>query len=236
MATLYIVATPIGNLKDISERALSVLSNVSVIAAEDTRHTGILLSHYNIRKRLIACHQHNEKASSKGIIALLDEGLDVAYCSDAGTPGVSDPGSYLVEEVRKNGHQVVPVPGPSAFVTLLSVSGIVPKSYIFEGFLPQKDGKRRKRLNELFAFSLPFFIYESPYRAVKCMRDIVSIDRFSTVVMGRELTKEFEEIRKEGAEEILALLEARKEVKGEFVFLIIPSGGQNDNTEEDQDS
>ena len=236
MSTLYIVATPIGNLSDISQRALATLEMVDVVAAEDTRHTGALLSHFGMKKRLVSCHQQNEMASSQGIIKLLDEGMNVAFCSDAGTPGVSDPGARLVEEVRNNtGHDIVPIPGPSAFVTLLSVAGSIPKSYVFEGFLPQKSGKRRKRLEALFALSMPFFIYESPYRVVKCLSDIASISPDATCVMGRELTKEFEEIRKESASSLLSYLEGTDQVKGEFVILVIPGGEGDDNAQEDQE-
>ena len=133
MSTLYIVATPIGNLSDISQRALATLEMVDVVAAEDTRHTGALLSHFGMKKRLVSCHQQNEMASSQGIIKLLDEGMNVAFCSDAGTPGVSDPGARLVEEVRNNtGHDIVPIPGPSAFVTLLSVAAMSLKAFFLK--------------------------------------------------------------------------------------------------------
>ncbi|MGN1164127.1 MAG: ribosomal RNA small subunit methyltransferase I, partial [Candidatus Ornithospirochaeta sp.] len=136
MGTLYMVGTPIGNLEDITLRALDTLKKVDVIACEDTRHTSNLLNHYDIKKRLIACHSYNEEESAKGIISLLDQELDVAYCSDAGTPGVSDPGSRLVERVRsESDHTVVPIPGASAFVTLVSAAGRIGKAFLFEGFL-----------------------------------------------------------------------------------------------------
>ena len=135
MSTLYMVAGPIGNLDDITLRALKVLEAVDVVACEDTRHTGRLLTHFNLKKRCIACHSHNEEESAKGIVSLLDRGQDVAYMSDAGTPGISDPGARLVEVVRAAGHEVVPIPGASAFVTLLSAAGNVGRTYTFEGFL-----------------------------------------------------------------------------------------------------
>ena len=145
------VAGPIGNLDDITLRALKVLEAVDVVACEDTRHTGRLLTHFNLKKRCIACHSHNEEESAKGIVSLLDRGQDVAYMSDAGTPGISDPGARLVEAVRAAGHEVVPIPGASAFVTLLSAAGNVGRTYTFEGFLSPKRGRRVRRLEELVA-------------------------------------------------------------------------------------
>ena len=170
------VATPIGNLEDITYRAVRILGSVDVIACEDTRHTQQLLSHYGIRKRLIACHAHNEKESAKGILELLDSGMNVAYCSDAGTPGVSDPGARLVEAVREDGrHRVVPVPGASASVTLVSAAGNIGKSFTFEGFLSPKKGRRTKRLEELFSQKNAFIVYESPFRVVKTLEDIRNV-------------------------------------------------------------
>jgi len=151
MSTLYIVATPIGNLADMTYRAVEVLTNVDIIACEDTRHTQNLLNHYKISKRLIATHAHNEDNSAKGIIGLLEEGKDVAFVSDAGTPGISDPGSRLVERVRSSGFDVVPIPGASAFTTLVSVAGYIGRSIHFEGFLSPKSGRRKKRLKSCFS-------------------------------------------------------------------------------------
>ena len=163
MSTLYIVATPIGNLDDITLRAIKTLREAPVIACEDTRHTQMLLNHLDITgKRLIACHAHNEAASSQGIVGLLSQGLDVAYCSDAGTPGVSDPGSRLVRAVREAGFTVVPIPGASASVTLISASGLSGKTFTFEGFLSPKSGRRKTRLKELLSRDEAFIIYESP--------------------------------------------------------------------------
>ncbi len=136
MSTLYIVATPIGNLEDITYRAIRTLKEVDIIACEDTRHTSGLLSHYDIKKRLIACHSYNEEESANGIIELLDQGNNIAYCSDAGTPGVSDPGARLVERVRSGSeHNIVPIPGASAVTSLVSGAGNIGKSFPFEGFL-----------------------------------------------------------------------------------------------------
>ena len=143
------VATPIGNLEDITYRAVQTLKTVDVIACEDTRHTQQLLNHFEISKRLIACHAHNEINSAKGIVELLGSGLDVAFVSDAGTPGISDPGARVVTAVRQAGFPVVPIPGPSAVATLVSVAGFVGKSFTFEGFLSPRKGRRTKRLAQL---------------------------------------------------------------------------------------
>ena len=230
------VATPIGNLEDITYRAVKVLSSVDVIACEDTRHTQQLLSHYGIKKRLIACHAHNEKESAKGILELLDSGMNVAYCSDAGTPGVSDPGARLVEAVRKDGnHRVVPIPGASAFVSLVSVAGNIGKSFTFEGFLSPKKGRRTKRLEELFAAGNAFIIYESPFRVLKTLEDIRNVSSRCRIIAGRELTKTFEEILSGSPDEIIAALNAKDKIKGEFAIIVVPEV-DDDNTEEDPES
>ena len=205
-------------------------------ACEDTRHTGQLLAHYNIKKRCIACHAHNESESAKGIIALMDSGQDVAYCSDAGTPGISDPGARLAEAVRQSGHTVVPVPGASAFVTLLSVAGNVGKTFTFEGFLSPKKGRRTRRLEELVSRGESFIIYESPFRILKTLEDVRSTDPSCRVVVGRELTKQFEEIFSSDISSAIEMLSSKPSIKGEFAVVVIPSGGACDNAEEDQDS
>ncbi len=230
------VATPIGNLEDITLRALNVLRSVDIIACEDTRHTQNLLSRYDIHKRLIACHSYNEEESGKGIIALLDEGHDIAYCSDAGTPGISDPGSRLCERVRsESGHRIVPIPGPSAFVCLISACGRIGKAFTFEGFLSPKKGRRLKRLEELVKAGNTFVVYESPFRVVKTMEEIASFPEVKRLVVGRELSKAHEEINVGTPEEILALYRSRTAVKGEFVLLVVP-GDDCDNDKEDIDA
>ncbi len=235
MSNLYIVATPIGNLEDITLRALRVLKDVNVIACEDTRHTSLMLSHYEIKKRLIATHAHNEKESSKGILTLLDEGNDIAYCSDAGTPGISDPGAVLADYIRNNSdHNVIPIPGPSAFVTLISASGSVGRTYTFEGFLSPKSGRRKKRLEELISRREPFIIYESPFRVLKSLKEVKEIDPSISAVMGREMTKQFEEIKKGSIDDIISILEGKSSIKGEFAILFF--WNQDDKTEEDQDA
>lgn len=219
---LYMVATPIGNLEDITYRAVRILGEVDVIACEDTRHTSLLLSRYSIHKRLIACHAHNEEESAKGILGLLDSGLNVAYCSDAGTPGVSDPGARLVEYIRQDGrHRVVPIPGASAGVSLVSAAGNIGKSFTFEGFLSPKQGRRRERLSELFSRGEAFIVYESPFRVVKTLRDIAEAGE-ARLVIGRELTKAHEEIISGSAEEMLEEFSRREQIKGEFAILVVP--------------
>lgn len=236
MSTLYIVATPIGNLEDITLRAIKTLESVDIVACEDTRHTQLLLNHLNIHKRTIACHSYNEEESAKGIIELLDSGADIAYCSDAGTPGVSDPGARLVERVRKESdHKIVPIPGASASVTLISAAGKVGKTFTFEGFLSPKKGRRTKRLEELIARKECFIIYESPFRVLKTLEEIKAIDSSLKVVFGRELTKAFEEIFSGTVEKAIETLKARSAIKGEFAIAIVP-GDDDDKREEASDS
>ena len=233
---LYMVATPIGNLEDMTYRAVRVLSEVDVIACEDTRHTAQLLSHYGIHKKLIACHAHNEVESSQGILALLDEGKNVAYCSDAGTPGVSDPGARLVEAVRSSErHSIIPLPGASAVVTLVSVAGNIGKSFTFEGFLSPKKGRRTKRLEKLFSDGNAFVIYESPFRILKTLEDIKGVSPDCRIVAGRELTKAFEEIITGSIASVIDKLKAKDRIKGEFALIVIPET-DDDNSEEVPDS
>lgn len=220
MSTLYIVGTPIGNLGDITYRAVETLKNVDVVAAEDTRHTLQLLTHLEIRKPLISCRAQNEKIAAQKIIQLMDEGKNIAFASDAGTPGISDPGAILAGLVRKAGHSVVPIPGPSAFATLASVAGAGGKTLIFEGFLSPKPGKRRSRLKELLFTEDAIVLYESPFRIVKLLTDIADIDNNRRVVVGRELTKLHEEIVEGTAAELRDDFTSRASIKGEFAVFI----------------
>ncbi len=220
MSTLFIVGTPIGNLGDITFRAVETFKSVDVIAAEDTRHTLQLLNHLEITKPLISCRSQNEEFASQKIIKLLDEGQTVAYASDAGTPGISDPGAVLAGLARKAGHTVVPIPGPSAFASLVSVAGAGGKTLIFEGFLSPKPGRRRSRLRELLATGDAVVLYESPFRIVKLLVDIAEIDGTRRVVVGRELTKLHEEIIEGTAEEIRDDFANRDKVLGEFAVFI----------------
>ena len=225
MAKLYVVGTPIGNLGDITFRAVETLKNVDYIAAEDTRHTLQLLNHFEIKKPLVSCRAQNERFAGEKIVKLLEEGHDVAYTSDAGTPGVSDPGEVLVDVVRQAGFDVVPIPGPAAFATLVSVAGSGGKTLIFEGFLSPKPGKRRSRLRELMATGDAVVIYESPFRIVKLLTDIADIQSDRRIVVGRELTKLHEEITSGTASELLEDYASRQSIKGEFAVFI--SGVKN---------
>ncbi len=220
MSVLYIVATPIGNLGDITHRALETFKQVDVIACEDTRHTLQLLTHFGIRKPLVSCRSQNEKTASAKIIELLRNGQSVAYASDAGTPALSDPGAVLVRGVREAGFTVVPLPGASAFATLLSVCGAVDKSVLFEGFLSPKPGRRRSRVRELMESGYASILYESPFRIVKLLGDIAETDSGRRVVVGRELTKLHEEIVFGTAQEVLDDFSARSKVLGEFSVFI----------------
>lgn len=220
MSTLYIVGTPIGNLGDITFRAVETFKSVDVVAAEDTRHTLQLLNHLEIKKPLVSCRSQNEEVASQKIIKMLDEGQTVAYASDAGTPGISDPGAILAGLARKAGHTVVPIPGASAFASLVSVAGAGGKTLVFEGFLSPKPGRRRSRLKELMEMEAAIVLYESPFRIVKLLTDIADIDSERRVVVGRELTKMHEEIVEGTAQELLENFASRSKIQGEFAVFI----------------
>lgn len=225
MSTLYIVGTPIGNLGDITYRALETFKAVDVIACEDTRHTLQLLNHFEIKKPLVSCRAQNEQVAAQKLVRLLDEGQTVAYASDAGTPGISDPGAVLVDVAREAGHDVVPIPGACAFVSLASVAGSGGKSLLFEGFLSPKPGRRRSRLRELMATGFAFVLYESPFRIVKLLTDIADIQCERRIVVGRELTKLHEEIVEGTAAEVLENFAGRSKILGEFAVFV--SGSKN---------
>jgi 16S rRNA (cytidine1402-2'-O)-methyltransferase len=220
MGILYIVATPIGNLADITFRALKTLKEADVIACEDTRHTLKLLNHYEIQKPLMSCRSHNEKIAAERIIELLEEGKTVCYVSDAGTPGLSDPGGTLVSSVRTAGFRVIPIPGVSAFASLLSIGGFPGRSVLFDGFLSPKSGKRKKRIEELMERGESFVLYESPHRIVKLLADIADVDSMRPVLIGREMTKFHEEYLEAPAGELLADFSGRESIKGEFSVLV----------------
>ncbi len=222
MGTLYIVATPIGNLDDITMRAVQTLRDADIIACEDTRVTLRLLQHYGIQKRMIATHAHNEINSANGIIKLLEEGNSVAFVSDAGTPGVSDPGAHLVELVRQEGFSVVPIPGVSAAITAVSVAGLMGKSFTFEGFMSVKGGKRKKRLQQLLERDEAFIVYESPFRLLKLLTALVELESERIVMVAREMTKTYEEYVKGTAQEVLSIFSERPSIKGECVVCIYP--------------
>jgi 16S rRNA (cytidine1402-2'-O)-methyltransferase len=220
-AKLYIVATPIGNLRDITLRALDILGQVDFIACEDTRHTQILLNAYNIKSRLISYFEHNQIKRVREIIQMLKAGQDVALASDAGTPGISDPGYRLINDAISNGIDVVPIPGANAAITALAVSGLATDKFSFEGFLPVKTQARRKRLQAIGREEHTIILYESPHRIIKTLSDINDVLGDISVVCARELTKKFEEIRREQVSGLLAHFTMKKP-QGEFVLMFNP--------------
>lgn len=221
MSTLFLVATPIGNLNDISPRAITVLKEVSFIACEDTRTSGKLLKHFGIETRLFSFHAHNEHKKVGYLIELLDQGNDVALISDAGTPGISDPGYMAVNEAIVANHTVCSIPGASAAITALSASGLASDRFIFEGFLPQKKGRQTK-LKELSNEERTLILYESPYRIKKLIAELYEhFGEDRKIVLARELTKTFEEYIRGSAKELHQLAERDEiTIKGEFVVLI----------------
>lgn len=216
---LYIVGTPIGNLEDITVRALRVLREVDLIAAEDTRQVRKILNKYDIRNQSISYHEHNEASQSQRIVNELITGKDVALVSDAGTPGISDPGYRLVNLALKKGVEVIPVPGPSALVASLSVSGLPTDCFFFAGFLPAKKGERIKKLQEYKNHSSTLVFYEAPHRIVKSLQDILSVLGNRQIVVARELTKMHEEVLHGNVDEVISFLKARQ-VKGEITLLV----------------
>ena len=220
MGTLCVVATPIGNLGDITLRALETLKGADAIACEDTRHPLKPLKHFEIRKPLLSGHANDEARGADRILGLLAQGKTVAYCSDAGTPGLSDPGSLLVRRAREAGHQISPLPGPSAFAALVSAAGIGGRSFLFDGFPSPKAGKRRTRLAELMAREESFVLYESPHRIIALMEEIARIDPGRRLCVGREMTKIYEEFLVGTASEVLGTLNGKGEARGEFAVLV----------------
>ena len=229
---LYVVATPIGNLQDITLRALKVLEEVDWVAAEDTRETQKLFSFFQLKakNRLVSYFRDNEVRRVNALLSLLKKGESVALVSTRGTPGISDPAYLLVRAALQNGIRVVPVPGPSSLVASLSVSGVPTERFVFVGFLPRRPSKRRKMLEELKNREMTSVIYESPYRLVKTLRDILDTvgDREATVC--RELTKKFEEI-KLGTLSELSNYFLRGSVKGEFIIILSGRGKERDDTD-----
>ena len=221
--TLYLVATPIGNLEDITLRALRVLRECDVIAAEDTRHTGHLLQGFGIRKPLLSYFKFNEAKRSEDIIQRLAQGQKVALVTDAGTPGISDPGQRVVRAALEAGHKVESVPGPCAFVSALTASGLATDEIHFVGFLPQKSAQRRKRLEQLKKMDATLALYESPYRIGKLLEELAAIMPERRVVLARELTKKFEEYLRGQPTELVEIYKKRS-AKGEFVVMIEGKG------------
>lgn len=217
---LFVVATPIGNLEDITLRALRILREVDLIAAEDTRHTRKLLTHFDIHTPLISYYKEKEASRAQEIVARLLSGHQVALVSDAGTPGISDPGGILVHSAQEHGISVVPVPGVSALATLLSVAGLTEPAHLFLGFLPAKGTERRKLLRSLKNDAHPLVFYESPRRITASLDDCLAELGDRRTVIGRELTKVHEEVAVGDLSQLLAGLKAREAIKGEFVVLV----------------
>ena len=221
-ATLYVLATPIGNVCDISIRALHLLSLVDAVACEDTRNSATLLTRYGLNKPLIAAHQHNEREVAQKLITRLQAGERIAFISDAGTPGISDPGARMVDAVRQAGLRVMPLPGASAAITALSASGLLEDQFYFVGFLPAKARQREQILGGLRTMPATLVFYEAPHRILDCVAALASLfEPTRQIVLARELTKLFEDIHRCPLSEALAWLEAEpNRIKGEFVVLL----------------
>lgn len=221
--TLYLVATPIGNLEDITLRALRILREADLVAAEDTRHSRKLFAHYGISTRLTSYYQHNEVAKGEQLLALLREGKMLALISDAGTPGISDPGYLLVRRCREEGIEVTAIPGPCAVVTALAVSGLPSERFAFEGFLPAKSGERRALMRRLAAEQRTLVFYEAPHRLAATLRDLVDeLGPEREVAVARELTKLHEEVFRGSAEAVREHFNGER-VRGEIVLLLAPA-------------
>jgi len=223
---LYIVATPIGNLEDITLRALRVLKEVDVIAAEDTRHTQILLNHHGIRTPLTSYHEHNERTKAQELVARLEQGQDIALVSDAGTPAISDPGFRLVVAAIHAGVRIIPIPGASALTAILSASGLATDRFIFEGFLPAKKKQRRERLQTLRDETRTLVFYEAPHRLRDALDDVHELLGNRETVLAREVSKVHEEFLRGPLSELICMLE-RQEIRGEVTLIISGSAGES---------
>ena len=213
------VSTPIGNLEDITLRALKILTGADLIAAENVDHTKGLCRHHGIRTRLTNYHQHNQKAKALDLIKRLDSGCDIALVTDAGTPGISDPGAYLIDRAARHGIKVIPIPGPSAVIAALSVSGLPTDEFVFSGFLPNKSGRRKKKLRQLAAEPRTLVFYEAPHRLEAMLNDLRETLGDRQVVMLREMTKVFEEVRRGKIDDLLAHL-AQTKIRGEITLVV----------------
>lgn len=224
-SNLYIVSTPIGNLSDITLRALETLKSVDFIICEDTRVTGNLLKHYEISKPLVSLNAFNESQKVDRLIDRIKSSGDAALVSDSGTPGISDPGTRLISACIRNDINIIPIPGPTALVTALSLSGLPTDSFLFEGFIPQKKG-RQKKLKQLAIEDMTIILYESVYRIKKLLEELNEYMPERYLVVTRELTKKFEESWRGTPNEILNMID-EKTVKGEFVVVIAPINWEN---------
>lgn len=217
--TLFLVATPIGNLQDMSFRAVETLKTVDLIACEDTRHTRKLLTHFGIKNKLVSYHEHNENQRAEEFAALLENGKSIAVVSDAGTPGIADPGFRLVQKANEIGAKIVPIPGAVAFINALIVSGLPTDSFFFGGFLPSKKGERQNRLNEVKAIPATLCFYETPHRIAKSLADCFEVLGNRKSVVAREITKLHEEIVHGNLEDLQKHF-SEKQTKGEIVLII----------------
>ncbi len=218
--SLYVVSTPIGNLEDISLRAIRILKEVDLIACEDTRNTRKLLSHYQIKKPLTSYHEHNEKEKAEELLGQLRAGTNIALVSDAGTPGISDPGFRLVKIASENGIGVISVPGPSAAVAALSISGLPTSSFSFFGFLPKTKNKKEQFLKEIKDLEQTLIFYESSRRVIDTLASIIEVFGDREISVSRELTKMFEETILGKISDVIERLRQKKELKGEFTFVV----------------
>lgn len=220
MGTLYIVSTPVGNLEDITLRALRILKESDLIACEDTRHTARLLTKYGINTPRESYHKFNEESRTPRLIQMLREGKNIALVSDSGTPLVSDPGYELVSRCREEGIQVVPIPGPSAAIAALVGSGLPADSFFFAGFLPARGAVRRRRLEELSCVPATLVLYEAPHRILRSLEDMIAVLGDRRTTLARELTKIHEEFLSGNLSKILEILQARSEIQGEITLVI----------------
>ncbi|HJU56017.1 MAG TPA: 16S rRNA (cytidine(1402)-2'-O)-methyltransferase [Pyrinomonadaceae bacterium] len=232
--TLYLVATPIGNLEDITHRAVRVLSEVDIVACEDTRHTRVLLNHYQIKTKTISYHEHNERERAEYLGEMLEAGRSVAVVSDAGTPGISDPGFRLVNDAVRRGARVVPIPGPAAFVSALIASGLPTDEFFFGGFLPARSNERRARLTAVRSLNSTLVFYETPHRIAQALADAREILGEREAVVARELTKLHEEIARGRLSELAERFGREGAARGEIVLVIdrepvVEEGGADDS-------
>jgi len=225
---LYVVSTPIGNLGDMTQRAAETLAGVDVIACEDTRRTGLLLSHLGIGNRLLSYHEYNKLRRTPELLELLRQGKSVALVSDAGTPGISDPGFHLIRAAADAGHRVIPVPGASALLAALVVSGLPSDRFAFEGFLPRRDGRRRKRISALAQEPRTMVFCEAARRVRTVLAEMLELWGDRRAVLCRELTKKFEETLRGRLSEILATV-GERELKGETVLVVAGYGRDSED-------
>ena len=233
LGKLYLVATPIGNLEDITFRAINVLKEVDLIAAEDTRHTLKLLNHYEISKPLISYHRHNEDVKSDVLISKLLDGQNVAIVTDAGTPGISDPGEEIVKEAIENNIEVVPIPGACALINALIASGLNTKEFAFYGFLPLNKKNRNSVFDRIKKEDKTVILYEAPHKLIKTLEDILEIVGDVSCVLAKELTKIHEEFIRDNISDIIKNLNGKDSIKGEYIILLDLTNNTNNDVEED---